>query len=168
MTPLPGALGGKELSAWRLHWHEFTHAWDSGMGAELYGGRWNVKGQRSVYCSIDPATAILEVAAHKGFKVLDTVPHVLTSAIVTDTDSVHVVYPDVVPNPGWLQPGIPSFGQQQFGSRLLAQHGIVLFPSTVSTFSWNLVFEPDIAKGRYSLKAQERFVMDTRLHPPSV
>ena len=166
MAPLPGALGGKEFNAWRLDRQQYAATWDSGIGAERYGGRWNVKGQRSVYCSIDPATAILEVAVHTGFRVLDTTPHVLTSAVVTDAASVHVVYPDVVPNPGWLRPGTPSFGQQQFGSRLLAQYGIVMFPSAVSTFSWNLVFEPDVAKGRISLKAQDCFVMDTRLHPP--
>jgi hypothetical protein len=33
---------------------------------------------RAVYCSVDPATAILEVAVH-GFQGLDTVLHMLTA-----------------------------------------------------------------------------------------
>jgi RES domain-containing protein len=166
MAPLPGVLGGHELSAWRLDGQSRAASWDSGIGAELFGGRWNLKGQRAVYCSADPATAILEVAAHKGFRVLDTLPHVLTSALVTDFASVHVVHSHMVPNGSWLRPGTPSLGQQQFGSRLLAQHGIVMFPSAVSSFSWNLVIEPHVARGRFRLDAQDRFAMDTRLHPP--
>jgi len=47
------------------------------------GGRWNSRGLRAVYCSIDPAAAILEVAVDKGFKTLGTVPHVLTAVTIT-------------------------------------------------------------------------------------
>lgn len=166
MTELPGALGGRGLEAWRLDAAAHAAGWDSGIGAERYGGRWNVRGQPAVYCSIDPATALLEVAVHKGFLVLDTTAHVLTSLTVGDPASVHVVSPDAVPNPAWLQPGIPSLGQQRFGSDLLARHGIVVFLSAVSRHSWNLVFDPQAAQGRYRLKAQHRFAMDTRLHPP--
>jgi RES domain-containing protein len=50
---------------------------------------------------------------------------------------------------------------------LLARHGLVLFPSAVSRFSWNLVIEPGVARDRYRLHSQARFVLDTRLHPPS-
>ena len=166
MVPLPGALGGSELVAWRLDAAAHADGWDSGIGAERYGGRWNVAGRRAVYCSIDPATAILEVSVHRGFTVLDTLPHVLTRLRIDDPAGMRVVDPDAVPNPGWLHPGIPGFGQQQFGSALLARHGMVLFPSTISGFSWNLVFDPEVARGRYALAAQQRFALDTRLHPP--
>lgn len=166
MAALPGALGGRGLEAWRLDAAAHAAGWDSGLGAERYGGRWNLRGQPAVYCSIDPATALLEVAVHKGFRVLDTTAHVLTCLAVGEPGAVHVVVPEDVPNPAWLQPGIPSFGQQAFGSELLARHGIVVFPSAVSRHSWNLVFEPRAARGRYALKAQARFAMDTRLHPP--
>lgn len=76
MTPLPAALGGKDFIAWRLDRDAYAPTWDSGEGSYLAGGRWNSKGVRAVYCSIDPATAILEVAVHKGFDVLDTVHHI--------------------------------------------------------------------------------------------
>jgi 5-methylcytosine-specific restriction endonuclease McrA len=48
---------------------------------------------RAVYCSIDPATAILEVAVHTGFPVLDTVAHVLTAVNIAKLSSIHVVDP---------------------------------------------------------------------------
>ncbi len=166
MTPLPAPLGGGELVAWRLDEAKHAATWDSGEGAYLAGGRWNSKGVRAVYCSIDPATAILEVAVHKGFKTLDTVPHILTAIDVNPAD-VFVVQPAAVPNANWLRPGVPSAGQQVFGDDLLNAHKFVLIPSAVSTRSWNLIFVASKAAGAYGVKSQEPFALDTRLHPPA-
>ncbi|MBK8739956.1 MAG: RES domain-containing protein [Betaproteobacteria bacterium] len=166
MTPLPAPLGGTTLVAWRLDQKSHAATWDSGEGAWLYGGRWNSRGRRIVYCSIDPATAILEVAVHKGFKALDTVPHVLTSVVIAEPAAVHVVPPGVVPNANWLRPGVPGAGQQAFGDGLLSAYPFVLIPSAVSTHSWNLLFDIDVADTRYAMQAQEDFALDTRLHPP--
>lgn len=167
MTPLPGALGGTELVAWRLDQAVHAPTWDSGEGAYRVGGRWNSAGLRAVYCALDPATAILEVAVHKGFHALDTVPHVMTAALISDIGSVHIVRPDEVPNPNWLRPGIPGAGQQAFGDALLRRHRFVVIPSAVSTHSWNLIFQAGPAATGYTIKAQERFALDTRLHPPT-
>jgi RES domain-containing protein len=167
MTPLPAALGGKDLVAWRLDQAIHAPSWDSGEGAFRAGGRWNSRGVRAVYCSVDPATAILEAAVHKGFLALDTVAHVLTALAIFDPTKVYVIGSRDVPNPNWLRPGIPSAGQQAFGDALLAKHTFVLFPSTVSTHSWNLVFVGAPAARAYALKMQERFALDTRLHPPA-
>lgn len=167
MTSLPAALGGTELLAWRLDQAVYADTWDSGEGAFRAGGRWNSRNVRAVYCSLDPSTAILEVAVHKGFRTLDTVPHVLTALIIADPSDVHVVDPEALPNRNWLRPGIPSAGQQAFGDGLLKQHRFVALPSAVSPQSWNLVFDPLVAKGAYNLKFQEAFALDTRLHPPA-
>lgn len=167
MNPLPGALGGTELVAWRLDHDDFRDTWNSGEGAYRFGGRWNSGGIRAVYCSTDPSTAILEVAVHKGFRTLDTVPHVLTSLTVLEPSDVKIVQPGDVPNPNWLHPGIPSAGQQAFGDALLLKHVFVLIPSAVSRHSWNLIFDATQAEEGYSLRAQERFALDTRLDPPA-
>lgn len=165
MTPLPIGTGARELTAWRLDQKIFAATWDSGEGARVEGGRWNSIGRRVVYCSVDPSTAILEVAVHKGFKVLDTVAHVLSSSVVVDANKACIVMPDDVPNPNWLRPGRPGAGQQAFGDALLAIHPFVLIPSAVSTHSWNLLFDPGVAKGLYAPAIQEAFALDTRLHP---
>jgi RES domain-containing protein len=165
VTPLPPALGGNELVAWRLDSAVHASAWASGEGAFRFGGRWNSKGVRAVYCSIDPSTAILEVAAHKGFRVLDTVAHVLTAVNISDASSVHVVDPAAIPNPDWLRPGIPGAGQQAYGDQLLSAHKFVAIPSAVSTHSWNLIFVAAAAAGAYDVRLQEPFALDTRLHP---
>ena len=105
MTPLPPPLGSGELVLWRLDQAKFGHMWDSGEGSYLVGGRWSSRGVRAVYASLDPATAILEVAVHKTFKALDTAPHVLTWARITDPRQVHVINAADVPDPNWLKPG---------------------------------------------------------------
>jgi RES domain-containing protein len=168
MTPLPAPLGGTELIAWRLDKEIYADTWDSGEGSFKVGGRWSSKGIRAVYCSIDPGVAILEIAANLGgFKTLDTVPYVLTEVTILEPQNVHVVEPKDIPNPRWLVSGIRSAGQQSFGDQLLDKYKFVLIPSTVSTHSWNLIFVASTAAGAYVVKAQERFALDTRLHPPS-
>lgn len=165
-APLPGPLGGTDLIAWRLDASQFAATWDSGEGAYRFGGRWSSAGTRAVYCALDASTTILEVAVHRGFKRMDTIPHVLTSLRVLDPRDVYVVEASVLPNANWLRPGIPSAGQQAFGDALLRAHPFVLVPSVVSTNSWNLVFVAAQAAGRYALRSQEGFALDTRLHPP--
>lgn len=165
MTIFPPQFG-VPLRAWRIDEHRHASSWDSGVGAYALGGRWNPKGVKVVYCSLDAATAILELAVHKGFRALDVVPHVSTVLEIGDPADIHVVVPDDVPDPAWLEPGIPSAGQQAFGASLLAAHWFVAIPSAVSRQSWNLIFDPDRARGRYSQVVQERLVIDPRLKPP--
>jgi len=165
--PLPAALGrGSELIAWRLDGAGHASDWDSGEGARVEGGRWNSMGQRAVYCSLDPATTILERAVHTGFAMLDAVAHVLTSLRIIDPESVQLIEPGDVPDPNWLRSGFPSAGQQVFGDALLQAHAVVVLPSVVSRHSWNLLFDPQRARGVYELQAQEPFALDTRLQRP--
>lgn len=155
------------MIGWRLDDKLFASTWDSGEGPFMSGGRWSSKGVRAVYASIDPATAILEVAVHKGFAMLDTVPHVLTSFAITDSSQIHVVDIAAIPNSNWLAPGTPSAGQQKFGDALLAGHGCFLISSVVSRHCWNLVFDPNHMGSRLQKRFQENFALDTRLHPPT-
>lgn len=164
MTPLPAALGGVGLVAWRIDTALHASTWDSGEGAYRAGGRWNSRGVRAVYCSLDPSTTVLEVAVHKTFRVLDAVPHVLSEIEVNDPSAVRVVHPHELPDPDWLRPGIPNPRQQAFGDQLLASHRFVVIPSVVSRRSWNLVFERGTAAGRFALRSQEPFELDGRLH----
>lgn len=163
----PALLGGEALLlGWRLDRRRHAAGWDSGEGAARRGGRWNSRGRPAVYASLDAATAILEVAVHKGFPVLDSDPHVMTSFILSDPEGVHVVEPAEVPNPNWLVPGVPSAGQQGFGDGLLSRHGVFAVPSVVSRQSWNIVFDPRRTARRIVLRGQEAFALDPRLAPP--
>ena len=165
MTPLPPPLGPGELVLWRLDDARFKTSWDSGEGSYRVGGRWSSRGRRAVYAALDPATAILEVAVHKTFGVLNTVPHVLSSARIADAKGVRVVEAKDIPNPNWLRPGAVNAGQQAFGDALLDAAVFTLLPSVVSPHSWNVIFDPARAAGRYDAATQEIFALDTRLHP---
>jgi RES domain-containing protein len=152
---------------WRLDDRRFEKTWDSGEGARLKGGRWNPPGMPVVYCALDPGTAILELAVHKGFAALNAVPHVLSSAtLLVPWRDVHVVQPDDVPNRLWLYPSAFSSGQRDFGRTLLAGHDFVAIPSAVSRRSWNLLFDASRAAGKYELRIQEALDLDPRLDPP--
>ncbi|WP_299846874.1 RES domain-containing protein [uncultured Paracoccus sp.] len=166
MNTLPVPLGSGELRLWRLDHQRYAGTWASGAGSFRVGGRWSSKGLPVVYCAIDPAVAILEVAVHKGFEVLDTEPHVLTSARV-DAAMLYVVDAKALPNANWLRPGVPSAGQQLHGSRLLRAHDGILVPSVVSQHSWNLVFEARLGGLPLDDIQQEPFALDPRLHPPA-
>jgi RES domain-containing protein len=167
VTPLPPPFGSGALVFWRLDQAKFASTWDSGEGSYLAAGRWNSHGARAVYATLDPATAILEVAVHKTFRTLDIVPHVLTSARIRDVNQAHAVNPADVPNSTWLRPGAISAGQQAFGDAILQAHPFTLIPSAVSVYSWTVIFDPRVAKGCYDAVAQEAFGLDPRLHPPA-
>lgn len=165
MTPLPPPLGNGDLVFWRIDAQHHAATWGRGEGSFRVGGRWNSPGVRAVYTSLDPATAILEVAVHKGFKVLDTQPHMLTSAKILDPSNVSVTMPDDIPNPNWLTPCTPNSNQQHYGDRLLQDHLFVLLPSAVSKYSWNMVFDAARVVDEYGVVEQARLSVDPRLQP---
>jgi RES domain-containing protein len=168
LTPLPGALGGKGLVAWRLETTKHFSMWDTAQGAFLVGGRWSAVGRRVIYTSLDPSTAIVEVGVHKGLDTLDTVPHTLLEIEISDPARVHVVDLATIPNPHWLHPGAVSAGQQAFGNVLLATYPLVVLPSVVSSHSWNLLVDVAGAAGLFKLRCSEHFALDPRLSPTAV
>lgn len=165
MNTLPPPLGPGEIRFWRVDALSHAATWASGEGAFRVGGRWNSPGIRAVYAALDPATATLEVAVHKGFAALDTQPHILTSARIIDPGLIQVIHPADVPNPNWLTPTSPNRNQQRFGDALLAQHRFVLIPSSVSRHSWNLIFDALRQGSDYDDVQAERFSLDPRLQP---
>jgi RES domain-containing protein len=162
-APFPA---GGALQAWRLDRDVYAPHWDSGEGAYRVGGRWNSAGVRAVYCSLDAATALIEVAVHKGFDTIDAVPHVLTCLEILEPASVFTIAAADLPDPAWLMGGIPTAAQQRYGDALLGRHRFVAIPSAVSRNSWNLIFVAATAGGAYRLKSQEPYVLDKRLNPP--
>lgn len=162
MTPLPAALGGSGLVAWRLVRDTHLADWEAAEGAFLVGGRWSSARRRVLYTSLDPATTILEVAVHTGFEVLDLLPHTLL-ALDVDPAGIEVLWPAEIPNPGWLRPGTVSRAQQAFGDALLDRHPVAVVPSVASTRSWNLLIDAPNARGRFALKERQPFMLDPRL-----
>lgn len=168
MTPirqaLPTDVDPTTLTVWRLERRVHVQTWDQGIGPEMVGGRWSPRGRKAIYTSLDPSTTILEVAVHAGFHLLDTVAHSLLRIEIQNPGLVHVVNPEEVPNPRWLQPGTITKGMQEFGASLLDQHPFVIIPSVVSTSSWNLIIDVVRADGSFKLKEATSFGLDGRLN----
>ncbi len=167
MTPLPTALlpgyPATPLTVWRLERTQHAADWAHGIGSERVGGRWSPKGRPVIYAALDPATAILEVAVHADFEVLDTVPYRMLEIEILTPLTVKVVLPSEVPNPQWLMPGAVTTGMQKFGAELLDQHPFVLIPSVVSRYSWNLIIDVASAKAHIRRVRDEAFGLDGRL-----
>jgi RES domain-containing protein len=157
----------KHSFAWRLDDARFAATWDSGDGGLHVAGRWTPRGLRAVYCALEPSTALLEVAVHKGFDTIDRVRHVMTWCRLLEANTLFVVRPDDIPNPVWLQNGPPSADQQRFGASLLRDHGAFVVPSVVCRYSWDLVFSVSDFAGKYAVVKQEHFALDTRLTFPA-
>lgn len=162
MTPLPKPDASGTFIAWRLERAGYEDKWDEGVGPFLNGGRWTPERKHAVYASVDPATAILEVAANAGLYNLDTAKRTLIRFSIS-LAHCKVIWPVDVPNPNWLVPGNPTTGQQAFGQRAMADRGAVLIPSVVSSQSWNVYFDPAQMTGWYEREAKVPFALDPRL-----
>ena len=156
------ALPARRMT-WRLETSKHFSTWQTAEGAFLFGGRWSSPNRRVLYTSLDPSTAILEVAVHKGLRTLDAVAHTLIQIEVASTKRVFKLDPATVPNPHWLRPGTISKDQQLFGDALLKTHALVLIPSVVSTHSWNLLIDVDATKAQFKLKSSEAFALNPSL-----
>jgi RES domain-containing protein len=153
------------LVTWRLETTRHFATWQTAEGAFLFGGRWSSPNRRVLYTSLDPSTAILEVAVHKGLNTLDAVAHTLIQIEILTPKRVFKVDPASVPNANWLRPGTVSKAQQLFGDALLKAHPMVRIPSVVSTHSWNLLIDVDAAARQFKLRSSEAFALDPRLNP---
>jgi RES domain-containing protein len=160
-------LDGTKLVCWRLDRTSRAAEWDSGKGASIAPGRWNVEKHAVVYASLDAALCLLEKAVHASFDTMNVVPHSITRFEIFDIASLKIVMPDEIPNPNWLRPISNNRGQQEFCAAMLKDSAkpFVLVPSVISPTSWNLLFDPIVAKGQYALVSQERYGLDTRLVP---
>jgi RES domain-containing protein len=128
---------------WRLSQQAFADGWEKGIGASLFGGRWNHVGRTVVYASADPATTLLEVGVHIGFPALSKVPHVKTAFVINEMSDLHIVWPGDVPNLDWLTRAPATPEQRDFGHDLLDKYAFIALPRVVTNYSWNVIFDPN-------------------------
>ena len=99
----------------------------SGEGAARYGGRWNPKGVRAVYCSENSSLAALEILAnlarpaafpHHRVLDLDVPDHLIAVATAVGGDA------------------------RQTGARMLGEHLAIVAQSAVNPLERNVVINP--------------------------
>lgn len=99
----------------------------SGDGAARFGGRWNPKGFKAVYCSENSSLAALEV--------LVNLPRTLAFP-------VHNVVDLVVPDHAIAEPRSLAGDTRALGAELLRENLAVAAPSAVNPLERNVVINP--------------------------
>jgi RES domain-containing protein len=113
----------------------------SGVGAQLYGGRWNPVGVPLVYTSSSPELALLESLVHtEGTPWADLPPLVLVELEIPD--SVQPIETEDLPNHWQDYPVLPQV--QQYLVPYLNQRRALAYsvPSVIVPWSKNLLIDP--------------------------
>jgi RES domain-containing protein len=148
---------------WRLCRRKHARRPLDGKGAERYGGRWNGKGTRLVYCSSTLSLAVLEHLVHVN---ADLMPGDLVSIALDlpDSASIKTIKISDLPKNWRTYPAAPALCK--LGSAwAAAQESLALcVPSAVVPMERNYLLNPthkDIAKVR--VRKIEPFKFDPRL-----
>ncbi len=133
----------------------------SGMGAQLYGARWNSPGQPAIYASLSYGTALLELSVHlNGMPIPSTLRRIEID--IPPRVSRHPL--SVNTAPGWQSQTTKS--TQSIGDNWLAsqQSAVLIVPSVIAPLDWNIVINPLHPDVRYiSYGAEMPVVTDPRL-----
>lgn len=131
-----------------------------GVGAKLYGGRWNQMGTACLYTSESRALAVLEYLVNVTIK---HIPKQLSIATF-EIDEKQLETPSLKNLPNDWQVIPASFTTKNFGTEML-QKGVPGFkiPSAVIPDEYNYVLNP-LAGGRFfKLVEVKEFVYDVRI-----
>jgi RES domain-containing protein len=130
------------IRVWRLC--RAKHAGDplSGEGARLFGGRWNAKGTRMVYCAATQSLACMEALVHLDLQDLPK-----------DYQAVGIDIPDGVSMKRLAATGLPPDWKQVPGPESLKELGtawaasgkeaVLVVPSAVIPDELNYLINPD-------------------------
>ena len=151
----------------RMQLHRITkkkYARDlSGIGAKLYGGRWNKKGQAMLYTSENRSLALLELFVNtSGFLVSPTYS-IITLSIPDDIEITEISARDLTAN--WRSTQARQALQQKGSNWLISQESLMMsVPSAVMPQENNYLINPDHADfGEVILQDIVDFEIDPRL-----
>jgi RES domain-containing protein len=113
----------------------------TGIGAEMYGGRWNSKGTKMVYTASSIALAMAEVAVHVPFGLLPKDYSVI--CLEVPADSMSVITGDDIKGVHWKSHP-PSHITQKIGDTFVALNRALLLkvPSAVVQGDFNFLINP--------------------------
>lgn len=149
------------MRAYRITTLTLAHDCLAGIGAALYGGRWNSKGTRIGYTAGSRSGAILEMLVHVGDRRNVPVDRVIVPIDVPD-DAIGML--DTLPR-GWdklpYSPAVQRAGDTwaRTGSELALR-----VPSAVVREEWNVLINPLHERfGEIVIGKAEPLVLDARL-----
>lgn len=121
----------------------------SGIGAEIYGGRWNLPGTRAVYCAGSRSLAILEMLVHMDMK---HVPNDRIMVKIEVLDEISIPYQDRELLPANWEKFPYTHASQRVFTDWIQREGtgpVLALPSAVVPEEWNFIINPlhqDMAK----------------------
>lgn len=149
-------------TVWRIvPEHRADLAFD-GEGARLFGGRWNSRGTRIVYCSETGALAALETLVHLTPETIDR--RLSLFGVEIAEDLIEILPPKKIPG-DWRAPIIPAAGKNVGDDWVRGGRAAVLrIPSVIIPEEYNYLLNPAhprLARLRITHKAD--FFFDGRL-----
>jgi RES domain-containing protein len=122
-------------------WRVSNYATLDGVGGLYVSGRWHTKGHPVVYCTLNPATALLEILVHMEIDAEDRPERFQMLKIEgPDTLSVEEIKPGALPS-NWVE---DIAFTQNLGDGWLSEAGSLLLkvPSVVVPETWNVLVNP--------------------------
>jgi RES domain-containing protein len=122
-------------------WRVSNYQTLDGVGGLYVSGRWHTKGQPVVYCTLNPATALLETLVHIEIDSEDRPEHFQVLRIEgPDSLSIEKVDANSLP-PNWAEDISIS---QSAGDRWLSERRSLLLqvPSVLVPETWNVLVNP--------------------------
>lgn len=149
------------MRVFRITTQSLAHDCLSGIGAALYGGRWNSKGTRIGYTAASRSGAILELLVHVGDRRNVPVDRVMVAIDLPD-DAIDML--DVLPR-GWDKLPYSPAVQRAGDAWARAARGLALrVPSALVRGEWNVLVNPLHARfGEIAIGKPEPLVLDARL-----
>lgn len=156
--------------AYRIVKPEYADTAFDGIGAEIYGGRWNRKGTKVVYTSASPSLAVLETFVHMGVlpKYLKYLKYILIK-IEIPSEVVEVYDVSKLP-PTWKNNPIDA-SCQAIGTDWVKKDSsaVLALPSAVVDMEVNYLINP-LHSDYPKIKEIERkdFIYDERMWKKSL
>jgi RES domain-containing protein len=144
---------------WRISNHQAL----DGVGGLIVSGRWHTKGYPVVYCTLNPATALLETLVH--FEIdSDDRPERFQVLRIDGTDSLSIEKTEIDSlSPDWAD---DRDSTQAIGDRWLSEKRSLLLqvPSVLVPETWNVLVNPQHAEiGLLQITAIYEHPFDARL-----
>jgi RES domain-containing protein len=152
------------LTFWRVCAARRAATAFDGEGARLFGGRWNPKGVRVVYCASSLSLATLEAFVHFDPRTAPAVEQVYVRATIPDDVPVETLDQAKLPTDWRAYPAPTSLAALGAEWALSRRTVALLVPSAVTPIEDNILLNPehpDTAK--VEIGPAERFEFDPRM-----
>jgi RES domain-containing protein len=134
----------------------------SGTGAEMYGGRWNSKGIKAIYCAEHISLALLEILVNISKDDLNPKLDFHLLEFVLQEEWISTLEPNKLKKNWSLDYEYTQYIGDQF---LLSNHNLALrIPSAVVPEEYNLLVNPKhVLSSKFKPKKSRPYKLDSRL-----